>query len=197
MLLRLEALSKRFGRDWVIRDLSFGLERGEIVALMGPNGSGKTTLLRLMAGLLRPTRGRVERRGRALLLPNPPAFHRRLTAREHLLYDRAFHGAQGEVLPLLRRFGLPPDLPLLAYSSGMKKRLALARLLLLAPEIWLLDEPEAALDEEGRGLLLEVLEEARGRAGIVLATHDPGLAGRVAQRVVRLGRVASPGGVVG
>ncbi len=95
MLLRLEALSKRFGRDWVVRDLSLSLDRGEVVALLGPNGSGKTTLLRLMAGLLKPTRGRVERRGRALFLPNPPAFHRRLTAREHLLFDLAFHGAGG------------------------------------------------------------------------------------------------------
>ncbi|BFH77922.1 hypothetical protein TthTF21_06390 [Thermus thermophilus] len=72
MLLRLEALSKRFGRDWVIRDLSLSLDRGEVVALLGPNGSGKTTLLRLMAGLLKPTRGRVERQGHALFLPNPP-----------------------------------------------------------------------------------------------------------------------------
>ncbi len=187
MLLRLEALSKRFGRDWVIQDLSFELMQGEVVALMGPNGSGKTTLLRLMAGLLKPTRGRVERKGLALLLPNPPAFHRRLTAREHLLYDQAFYGRGGAFWPLLERFRLPPDLPLMAYSSGMKKRLALARFLLLAPEIWLLDEPETALDEEARGLLLEVLREARGKAGVVLATHDPRLAQEAADRVLLLG----------
>jgi energy-coupling factor transporter ATP-binding protein EcfA2 len=61
MLLRLLGVSKRFGRDWVLKDLDFSLQRGEVVALLGPNGSGKTTLLRLMAGLLKPTRGRVER----------------------------------------------------------------------------------------------------------------------------------------
>ena len=129
MLLRLEAVSKRFGRDWVLRDLSLALKRGEVVALLGPNGSGKTTLLRLMAGLIRPTRGRVERRGRPLFLPNPPAFHRHLTAREHLLFDLGFHGAQGDWEAALARFALPPDLPLAAFSSGMKKRLALARLI--------------------------------------------------------------------
>lgn len=187
MLLRLEALSKRFGRDWVIRDLSLSLDRGEVVALLGPNGSGKTTLLRLMAGLIRPTRGRVERQGHALFLPNPPAFHRHLTAREHLLFDLAFQGAKGDWEGALERFGLPAELPLAAFSSGMKKRLALARLTLLRPDLWLLDEPETALDQEGRRLLLETLREAREGASVVLATHDRALAEAVADRAVWLG----------
>ncbi|MFN4070960.1 MAG: ATP-binding cassette domain-containing protein [Thermus caldifontis] len=187
MLLRLQAISKRFGRDWVVRDLSFTLQRGEVVALLGPNGSGKTTLLRLMAGLLKPTRGKVERLGQALFLANPPAFHRRLTAREHLLYDLAFHGKGGDWREALARFGLPEDLPLLAFSSGMRKRLALVRLSLLSPDIWLLDEPETALDREGRGLLLATLAEARKGAGIVLATHDRHLAEEVADRALELG----------
>ncbi|MCS6868663.1 ABC transporter ATP-binding protein [Thermus sp.] len=190
MLLRLQALSKRFGRDWVIRDLSFTLERGEVVALLGPNGSGKTTLLRLMAGLLKPTQGRVERGGRPLFLANPPAFHRHLTAGEHLRYDllfHGFHGQEGDWRGALARFGLPENLPLAAFSSGMRKRLALARLSLLKPDIWLLDEPETALDGEGRGLLLEVLAEARGQGGVVLATHDRALAEGVADRTLELG----------
>lgn len=187
MLVRLEAIGKRFGRDWVFRDLSFRLERGEVVALLGPNGSGKTTLLRLMAGLLKPTRGRVLREGRALFLPNPPAFHRRLTAREHLLYDLAFHGREGDWREALRRFRLPEDLPLAAFSSGMRKRLALARFRLLRPDLWLLDEPETALDREGRGLLTALLGEARKEAGVVLATHDRGLALAVADRALELG----------
>lgn len=186
MLLRLEAVSKRFGREWVLKDLTFSLDRGEVVALLGPNGSGKTTLLRLMAGLLKPTRGRVVREGRALFLANPPAFHRHLTAREHLLFDLGFHGAQGDWEAALARFALPPDLPLAAFSSGMKKRLALARLLLLRPDLWLLDEPETALDVEGRELLLEAVGEARRGAGVVLATHDRVLAARVADRVLEL-----------
>ncbi|WP_038047784.1 ABC transporter ATP-binding protein [Thermus caliditerrae] len=189
MLLRLQGISKRFGREWVIRNLSFALERGETVALVGPNGSGKTTLLRLMAGLLKPTRGRVEREGRALFLPNPPAFHRHLTAREHLLYDLAFHGREGDWQGALRRFGLPEEVPLAAFSSGMKKRLALARLTLLAPDVWLLDEPETALDGEGRALLIGILREARRSAGVVLATHDRALASEVADRTLVLGGV--------
>lgn len=187
MLLHLKGISKRFGRDWVVRDLSFTLDRGEVVALLGPNGSGKTTLLRLMAGLLKPTRGRVERSGQALFLANPPAFHRHLTAREHLLYDLAFHGKEGDWRGALMRFALPEDLPLLAFSSGMRKRLALARLSLLKPDIWLLDEPETALDQEGRGLLLTTLARARQDAGVVIATHDRLLAEAIADRTLELG----------
>ncbi|BDG15758.1 ABC transporter ATP-binding protein [Thermus brockianus] len=186
-MLRLEAVSKRFGRDWVLRDLTFTLARGEVVALLGPNGSGKTTLLKLMAGLLKPTRGRVVREGRALFLPNPPAFHRHLTAREHLLYDLAFHGREGDWQGALARYGLPEDLPLAAFSSGMKKRLALARLELLSPDLWLLDEPETALDTEGRELLLKALGKGRKGGGVVLATHDRALAEEAADRVLWLG----------
>ncbi|KIX84477.1 ABC transporter ATP-binding protein [Thermus filiformis] len=190
-MLRFEDVWKRFGRDWVLKGVGLEVERGEVVALLGPNGSGKTTLLRLAAGLLRPTRGRVERRGEALLLPNPPAFHRHLTAREHLAYDLAlFQGSGGmeEAVGLLEAFGLPPDKPLLAFSSGMRKRLALLRLLLLRPGVWLLDEPETALDQEGRRLLLELLEEGRRRAAVVLATHDLDFARKVADRTLLLGQ---------
>lgn len=187
MLLRLQGISKRFGREWVVRDLSFTLNQGEVVALLGPNGSGKTTLLRLMAGLLKPSRGKVERLGQALFLANPPAFHRHLTAREHLIYDLAFHGKEGDWRGALASFGLPADLPLLAFSSGMKKRLALARLTLLHPDIWLLDEPETTLDQEGRGLLLATLAKVRQDAGVVIATHDRLLAETIADRTLELG----------
>ena len=187
MRLEVQALETGYGKAQVLFGVDLEVEAGELVALLGANGAGKTTLLRLMAGLIRPTRGRVERRGRPLFLPNPPAFHRHLTAREHLLFDLGFHGAQGDWEAALARFALPPDLPLAAFSSGMKKRLALARLLLLRPDLWLLDEPETALDQEGRRLLLEVLEEARKGAGVVLATHDRALAEAVADRAVWLG----------
>lgn len=187
-MLLLEDVWKRFGRDWVLKGVRLRVERGEVVALLGPNGSGKTTLLRLAAGLLRPTRGRVERKGEALLLPNPPAFHRHLTAREQLAYDLALWGRGGRPrLEHLEASGLPLDRPLFTFSSGMKKRLALLRFSLLKPALWLWDEPEAALDQEGRGLLLALLEEGRKEAGIVLATHDLDLAQRVADRALSLG----------
>ncbi|MER3425923.1 MAG: ABC transporter ATP-binding protein [Thermus sp.] len=186
-MLLFEDVWKRFGRDWVLKGVGFSVRKGEVVALLGPNGSGKTTLLRLGAGLQRPTRGRVERRGEALLLSNPPAFHRHLTAREHLAYDLALWGKGVWDGASLEAFSLPPDKPLLTFSSGMKKRLALLRFKLLKPEIWLWDEPETALDQEGRGLLFTLLEEGRREAAILLATHDLDFARRVADRTLVLG----------
>ncbi|MCS7057376.1 MAG: ABC transporter ATP-binding protein [Meiothermus sp.] len=177
MLVLAKGLSKRYGRDWVLRNLDFQLAEGETVALLGPNGAGKTTLLRMLAGLVRPTSGSLEVRGRVGFLSNPPAFYRHLSGLENLLYALRMEGRRADphrVRTALERVGLPPHKPLLGYSSGMRKRLALARLALLGPEIWLLDEPETALDTEGRGLLEGMVQEARSRGGVVIATHDRG-----------------------
>ncbi|RIH82898.1 putative ABC transporter ATP-binding protein YxlF [Meiothermus luteus] len=188
MLIVARGLSKRYGRDWVLRGLDFQLEKGEAVALLGPNGAGKTTLLRVLAGLVRPTSGSLEVRGRVGLLSNPPAFYRHFSGLENLLYALRMEGRRTDaqqVRAALERMGLPPHKPLLGYSSGMRKRLALARLGLLNPEIWLLDEPETALDAEGRGLLEEMVQAARLRGGVVIATHDRGWLPQV-NRVVQL-----------
>ena len=199
-LLRLEGVWKRFGRDWVLRDVGLSLFPGEVVALLGPNGVGKTTLLRVAATLTRPQRGEVELFGRParaveaeraelLFLANPPAFYRHLTGEENLR-SALFMGGRGvsaeEVAGALSWAGLPPARPVAAYSSGMRKRLALARIRLMGPRLLLLDEPETALDEAGRELLRQVIAAARERGGVLLATHDREFAGAVADREVVL-----------
>ncbi len=176
MLIQATALAKRYGRDWVLRDLDFHLARNETVALVGPNGVGKTTLLRLLAGLVRPTQGSIRLEGRVGFLANPPAFHRHFTGAENLHYALRLEGRpdhRAEIHAALEQVGLPLDKPVLSYSSGMKKRLAMARLRLQNPDIWLLDEPEAALDRAGRGLLEALVDFARTSGGVVIATHDP------------------------
>jgi heme exporter protein A len=174
-LIEAVGISKRYGRDWVLRGLDFGLKRGEVVALIGPNGAGKTTLLRLLAGLVRPTEGVVKRSGRVGVLANPPAFFRHFSGEENLSYALRLENRvpQAETIrQALSLVGLPQGKAVGSYSSGMKKRLAMARLQLLSPEVWLLDEPEAALDTAGRTLLENLVQEARSTAGMVLATHD-------------------------
>ena len=89
--------------------------------------------------------------------------------------------------PVIEELGLPPGRPVLAYSSGMRKRLALARIFLAEPRVLLLDEPETALDEEGRKLLLEAIHRVRGGGGaVLLATHDRAFAEAAADREVVL-----------
>ncbi len=188
MLIEAQAIAKRYGRDWVLRGLDFRLEAREVVALVGPNGVGKTTLLRLLAGLVRPTQGTLRLWGRVGFLANPPAFHRHFTGFENLLFALRLEGRRAErpeIASALAQVGLPLDKPVLGYSSGMKKRLALARLRLQNPDIWLLDEPEAALDAAGRVLLEDLVTYARTKGGVVIATHDRAWLERV-DRVVEL-----------
>jgi heme exporter protein A len=108
-------------------------------------------------------------------LANPPAFHRHFSGAENLHYALRLDGRVSdskEIATTLAEVGLPHDKPVLSYSSGMKKRLAMAKLRLQNPDIWLLDEPEAALDAEGRGLLENLVRYARSRGGVIIATHD-------------------------
>jgi len=132
-------------------------------------------LLRVLAGLVRPTQGSIKLEGRVGFLANPPAFHRHFTGAENLHYALRLDGRRddrAEIRSALEQVGLPLDKPVLSYSSGMKKRLAMARLRLQSPDIWLLDEPEAALDTAGRGLLESLIDFARSKGGVVIATHD-------------------------
>lgn len=168
--------------------MQFGLAKGEAVALIGPNGAGKTTLLRVLAGLVRPTKGKVTLAGKVGVLANPPAFHRHFSGEENLRYALRLEGypdSTPQIRLALSEVGLPFDKPLMSYSSGMKKRLGMARLRLLQPDIWLLDEPEAALDAQGRELLEGLVEYAKTIGGVVIATHDKGWLSRV-DRVVEL-----------
>jgi len=204
--IRVEGLTRRFGRRWALRGIDLRVARGEVVAILGANGTGKTTLLRVLATLLEPTAGRVEilgldaardsaaiRRRTTLMTPAGHTYDE-LTGLENLRFAARMGGSPVDEAAhrgALEAVGLDEaaDLPVRAYSTGMRKRLELARLGLRDLDLVLLDEPFTALDEPGVGLVHEAIAGWRGRgAAILIASHRVAEAGRAADRVVRLER---------
>jgi heme exporter protein A len=172
------------GQRVLFRDLSFRVAAGQVLSLEGPNGAGKTSLLRLIAGFLAPAAGTIalgalgesEERGKQIgWLGHLDAAKPQLTPREVLEFFVQLHGAKEPVDAALAAVGLASvgDLPCQYLSAGQKKRLALARLRLSRRPLWLMDEPLAALDAQGRRLVVEMLERHIGSGGIVVAaTHE-------------------------
>ncbi|AWN24426.1 ABC transporter ATP-binding protein [Deinococcus irradiatisoli] len=190
----------RLGREVILRGVTLDIPAGEGVALLGENGAGKTTLLRLLASSLRLTRGEGRvygfdlRDGRAVrdfvhLMPVEGGTYPDLTAAENLDFALKMHRLSGDTASALRRVGLEhaAERRVRFLSAGMRKRLNLARLSLLARPLTLVDEPFANLDAAGRDLALDVLAEvtAQGRT-LIVAAHEPELAAWVTRRALRL-----------
>lgn len=188
--LELRGIARRFARRWVLRGIDLDAAPGEIIALTGRNGSGKTTLLRVCATMLRPTRGTGRVFGYDLvadgaavrehvgLLGHAAGLYDDLTARENLVFAQRMRGVRPDDVALLRVLddvGLASEAGerVRGFSAGMRRRLALARLLLAPPSLLLLDEPFASFDTDGITRVNEFAREVAGRGGIVLvATHD-------------------------
>ena len=180
-MIRALGVEKRYGRRRVLRGVDVELASAGCLLVTGPNGSGKTTLLRILAGLTAPTRGTVAvevDRGRVGYLAHEPLVYRELTAFENLdLFGRLYRVPERRerIGMLLERFGLwdTRGERVAAYSRGMTQRLALCRTLLHDPELLVLDEPYAGLDESAATLLDGELEGLAGSRALVVATHDP------------------------
>jgi Cu-processing system ATP-binding protein len=185
--VRVDNVTKRYGRLKAVTDVSFDLGEGEMVALIGHNGAGKTTLMKLMLGLIRPTAGSIEVlgdnpaagefAGRRQLgyLPENVSFDAALTGREtQAFYARLKREPVAKALELLDVVGLgaAAGRRVGTYSKGMRQRLGLAQALIGQPRMLLLDEPTTGLDPELRLTFYEVIQRlAAGGATVLLSSH--------------------------
>lgn len=202
--LSARGLGRRFARHVVLHDVSFEVGWGEAVALVGANGAGKSTFLRIAAGVLSPSSGGVriggacvKDRGDAVrastaLLAGDAFLYDDLTALENLRFAVRMSGGDASA-PRLESLLATVGLGRVAgsrirhFSSGMRKRLALARAMAMEPPVLLLDEPYASLDEDAMGLVDDVVAnwKAGGRA-VIMATHQRERARRVCDRTLHL-----------
>jgi ABC-2 type transport system ATP-binding protein len=198
VVIRTEGLSKVFeqGKKHEVTALdkvSLEIRRGEVFGLLGPNGAGKTTLIRILVGLLTPTEGRAEVlekdvtedidyiRERVALLPQEAGIYERLTARENLVFYGGLYGIPEDVLNeradnLLDIVGLreKEDYQVKGFSGGMKRKVLVARSLIIEPQIIFMDEPTTGVDTIGARVVRNLLKKlsAERDQTIILTTHD-------------------------
>lgn len=188
--VELDGIAQRFGSRWVLRGVTLRVAAGEIVALTGRNGSGKSTILRVIATLLRPTRGAFRVfgidgsadadavRAHVGLLGHSTGLYPDLTAAENLRFAARMLGVAGDANAIgaaLGEVGLARDADerVRHFSSGMQRRLALARLRIQRPKLLLLDEPYNSIDAEGSEMVNALLVQTREAGGAALVvTHD-------------------------
>ncbi len=215
--LQLDKLTKCYGSFPAVRDLNIEVYPGEIFGFLGANGAGKTTTIRMIAGLLRPTAGKVLVNGEELwkpgaknrrligYVPDTPLVYERLTAREHLavagrLYNLPREGLRDRIEALLSMFDLLHwgDHLISTYSMGMKRKFSLALSLLHDPEVIIIDELTGAFDAPTLAGIKDILVELRERGKtIFLSTHVMDVAEKVCDRVavIHRGRLKSLGTV--
>ena len=183
-LLETRRLSFRRQDEAVFAPLDFSVHAGELVLVEGDNGSGKTTLLRILGGLLHADEGDLLWRGEPMqrdrcvgervLLGHQLGLKSELTPRENLQVALGLHGCRpgASIESVLAQAGLAgyEDEPVRTLSAGQKKRVALARLLLIPATLWLLDEPYANLDRIGIALVNSMLAAHVGDGGAALVT---------------------------
>jgi ABC-2 type transport system ATP-binding protein len=205
-MLELENISFRYPKKdcFALSIPTLSIPPGEIFTLLGPNGSGKTTLLRIASGLIQPASGEVsichhsmitdEFKAKAhvgLVLGEERSFYYRLSGERNLEFFGGLYGIPRSVLRqriqnLLAVVGLTKDAKsqYMRYSSGMKKRLALARAMLHDPRVLLLDEPNSGIDPPSARSIRTVIEDLRDRGTtIVMTTHDMAEAERLSSRI--------------
>ncbi len=190
-MIRLEGITKHYGSFVAVDHISVEVPRGVLYGCLGPNGAGKTTLLRMIAGILKPTDGRVLIGGddiqdnpisakmRLGFIPDRPFVYDKLTGVEFLRFVAGLYGQEGDaverrIAELLEVFELSSwkDELIEAYSHGMRQKLIISSALIHRPECIVVDEPMVGLDPKGARLLKDIFRQFVDRGGTVLmSTH--------------------------
>lgn len=187
--IEMRALSKVFGVNRALDDVTLTVPQGSVYGFLGPNGAGKSTAINILAGLSQPTSGSATIFGqdvvtagndvRAVIgyLPDVPGFYPWMTGEEFLRFAGQLFGLSGDVLDqrveaLLQLAGLDGvETRVGGYSRGMKQRLGIAQALINAPKLLMLDEPTSALDPVGRKAVLDMISALAGRTTVFFSTH--------------------------
>ena len=185
-LLRVTDLVKRYGETKAVKGISFTIDEGRCVSLLGANGAGKTTTLKMLSGLLEPSSGSISFQGakqkdiRQFIgyLPQYPSFFNWMSGKEFLLFSAELakmnrKEAEKRSEELLERVGLieAKKRKIGGYSGGMKQRLGLAQALIHRPKLLILDEPVSALDPLGRREVLDMMREIKQETTVIFSTH--------------------------
>ena len=218
--LKISNLSSAYGKNVVLTDVSFTVQKGEVVSLVGPSGSGKSTLLRVLVGLTAPTGGSVALQGDTINYKNKKSVNlsrdrmaivfqqynlfqnmdvmRNVTIAPIMIKKRGRAEVEDEARKLLEQVGLSEKLS--AYpddlSGGQQQRVAIARALALKPDLLLLDEVTSALDPE---LVTEVLDTIRelasGGMTMIIVSHEMGFVREISDQVIMMdeGRIVEIG----
>jgi ABC-2 type transport system ATP-binding protein len=204
-VVEVDRVGKQFKDTWAVSDLSFSVQRAEIVGLLGPNGAGKTTTLSMLLGLLVPTTGRIRLFGLDIASNRQTVLARmnfsspyadlphRLTVHENLsVYGRLYgiKPLRDAIAALAERLDISEllDRPFGELSSGQRTRVSLAKALINSPELLLLDEPTASLDPDIADRVRAWLMDYRTRSGasILLSSHNMTEVERLCDRVIVL-----------
>ncbi len=216
-MISIQGVSKHYGRKVAVDNLSLEVAPGEFFAVLGPNGAGKTSTIKMIAGLLRPTSGRIlvcghdvqespiEAKKVTAYVPDQPFLYDKLSGIEFMHFIADLYGMNGEargreIDRLVEVFDMKEFVRELteSYSHGMKQRLVLAATLLHAPRVIVVDEPLVGLDPHTTRLVKEIFrEQARGGTAIFLSTHVLSVAEDFADRIGIMlnGRIVALGGI--
>jgi ABC-2 type transport system ATP-binding protein len=214
-VIRLQDLTKRYGKFTAVDSISLEVPRGELFGLLGPNGAGKTTTMRMIAGILQPTSGSVvvggvdmlgrpiEAKARIGFIPDRPFVYDKLTGGEFLRFAAALYGQDGaaverridELLGIFDLSGWKHELTE-TYSHGMRQKLIICGALVHRPELIIVDEPMVGLDPKSARLLKDLFRQFVDRGGTVLmSTHTLEVAEVMCDRIaiVYKGKIAASG----